>query len=396
MAEGWSRATLGKVAAFINGYPFKPADLGTEGLPVIRIKQLLDEREPVDRSLTAVPDRCLLKDGDLVFSWSGTLAVRVWNRGPALLNQHLFRVVEQPGIQKAWLALALEHALKDLESKTHGTTMRHITKAELLPHPVLVPPMPDQRRIVDVVSATDRVLRALQGELESAERLVAALRFELIEAPEWDRKPLGDLLTKIDGGRSPVTQGRPPAEGERRVLKLSAVRPGRFDHLETKALSDDTPMPQAALVRVGNVLITRSNTPQTVGAVCFVDQVLGETYLSDLTLRLNPEPNVRPAYLAEALNTTGSRSQIMASASGTSGSMRKISRRVMAAYEIPVPPLTEQESVLSIIGEAKDLVRAAEAALTAVRQTRRSLVADLLSGAREIPDSYDELLERAS
>ncbi|MBK9179963.1 MAG: restriction endonuclease subunit S [Acidimicrobiales bacterium] len=396
MGENWSEATLGEVAEYFNGYPFKPADLGTEGLPVIRIKQLLDEREPVDRSVVDVPERCLLGDGDLVFSWSGTLAVRIWNRGPALLNQHLFRVVERAGIDKAWLALALEDALAGLESKTHGTTMRHITKAELLPHPVLVPPMTDQRRIVDVITAIDRVVRALHRELDSAERLVAALRFELIEAPEWDRKPLDDLLTKIDGGRSPVTEGRPPAEGERGVLKLSAVRPGRFDQLETKALRDDTPMPRAALVSVGDVLITRSNTPQTVGAVCFVDRVLRETYLSDLTLRLKPGPEVQPAYLAEALNTTRSRSQIMASASGTSGSMRKISRRVITAYEIPVPPIAEQDRVLNIIGDAKNLVQSAETALRAAEQTRRSLVADLLSGTHKIPDSYDELLERAS
>jgi type I restriction enzyme S subunit len=96
---------------------------------------------------------------------------------------------------------------------------------------------------------------------------VAALRFELIDAPPWGRKPLGDLLLKIDGGRSPVTEGRPPTDGERGVLKLSAVRPGRFEQLEAKALSDDTPMPQSALVSIGDVLITRSNTPQTVGAV---------------------------------------------------------------------------------------------------------------------------------
>jgi type I restriction enzyme S subunit len=396
MSEGWSRATLGEVAEYINGYPFKPADLGTEGLPVIRIKQLLDENEPVDRSLTDVPDRYLLGDGDLIFSWSGTLAVRLWNRGPALLNQHLFRVAERPGIDKGWLALALEHAIADLETKTHGTTMRHITKAELLPHPILVPSISEQRRIVDLVAAADDARRALNDELEAAGRLVAALRFELIDAPPWGRKPLGDLLLKIDGGRSPVTEGRPPTDGERGVLKLSAVRPGRFEQLEAKALSDDTPMPQSALVSIGDVLITRSNTPQTVGAVCFVDRVREDTYLSDLTLRLHPGPDVRPAFLAEALNTARSRSQIMASASGTSGSMRKISRRVITSYEIPVPPLAEQDRVLNILNDAKNLVQAIEAVSMAAEQTRRSLITELLSGTRRIADSYDELLERAS
>jgi type I restriction enzyme S subunit len=86
----------------------------------------------------------------------------------------------------------------------------------------------------------------------------------------------------------------------------------------------------------------------------------------------------------------------MASASGTSGSMRKISRRVITSYEIPVPPLAEQDRVLNILNDAKNLVQAIEAVSMAAEQTRRSLITELLSGTRRIADSYDELLERAS
>ena len=100
MREGWIETSLDEIAEYINGYPFKPADLGDKGVPVIRIKQLLDPNEPVDKTETETPERCLLKNGDIVFSWSGTLAVRIWNRGPAKLNQHLFRVVEKEGVYK--------------------------------------------------------------------------------------------------------------------------------------------------------------------------------------------------------------------------------------------------------------------------------------------------------
>ena len=100
MRKDWVDTTLDGIAEYINGYPFKPSDLGEVGLPVIRIKQLLDPNEPVDRTETDTPDRCLLRDGDIVFSWYGTLAVRIWNRGPAKLNQHLFRVVEKKGVYK--------------------------------------------------------------------------------------------------------------------------------------------------------------------------------------------------------------------------------------------------------------------------------------------------------
>ena len=190
MAGGdeWIGTTLGEVADYQNGYPFKPAELGGDGLPVIRIKQLLDARETPDRASIAVPERHRIADGDLVFSWSGTLAVRIWSRGPAALNQHLFRVSERPGVERRWLALALDHAIAELNEKTHGSTMRHITKANLLPHPVLLPPLPEQVRIVDLVNAAEsEAERAAQAEA-AALSLRSALLGELLsgdrEVPE--------------------------------------------------------------------------------------------------------------------------------------------------------------------------------------------------------------------
>src|SRR5690606_17057129 len=98
--EGWRNAVLGDVAEFLNGYAFKPSDFTDDGLPVVRIKQLLNPSAPVDRFDGDLGERYLLRNGDLVFSWSGTLAVRRWDRGPAWLNQHLFKVIPAPGVDK--------------------------------------------------------------------------------------------------------------------------------------------------------------------------------------------------------------------------------------------------------------------------------------------------------
>jgi len=180
MRDGWSETTLDGIAEYINGYPFKPADLGEVGLPVIRIKQLLDPNEPVDRTETDTPDRCLLRDGDIVFSWSGTLAVRIWNRGPAKLNQHLFRVVEKKGVYKGIIPLILDHAIEELEEKSHGTTMKHITKQTLLPHEVLLPPLPEQKRIVDLINTIDEVITKTALTINQAKDLKSGLLSDLL------------------------------------------------------------------------------------------------------------------------------------------------------------------------------------------------------------------------
>ena len=190
MRDGWIETTLDGIAEYINGYPFKPADLGETGVPVIRIKQLLDPNEPVDRTQTETPERCLLRNGDIVFSWSGTLAVRIWNRGPAKLNQHLFRVVEKKSVYKGIIPLILDHAIDELVEKSHGTTMKHITKQTLLPHKVLLPPLPEQKRIVDLISSVDSYIEVIsnQGEkskesdnlLASVTKLRSALLSDLL------------------------------------------------------------------------------------------------------------------------------------------------------------------------------------------------------------------------
>ena len=173
--EGWIETTLGDIAEYINGYPFKPGDLGDDGTAVIRIKQLLDPLEKVDRTTAAVPERCVLSNGDIVFSWSGTLAVRVWNRGHAYLNQHLFRVVEKTGVSHEWLPLVIDHAIKDLLEKSHGTTMKHITKQTLLPHQVFLPPLDEQQRIVDEISKIDALLQETNSALLATQQLRSAL-----------------------------------------------------------------------------------------------------------------------------------------------------------------------------------------------------------------------------
>ena len=101
--------SLAYLADFVNGHAFTGADLDGEATPVVRIQQLLDRDAEVDRTDLRSP-KVAIDTGDLVFSWSATLATRIWDRGPAYLNQHLFRVDPRPGVDKRWLKSAIDVA----------------------------------------------------------------------------------------------------------------------------------------------------------------------------------------------------------------------------------------------------------------------------------------------
>ena len=176
----WQVTTLGDVADYQNGFPFKPEHLAGSVLPVIRIRQLLDEAEAPDRTDIAVSERHRINDGDIIFSWSATLAVRIWNRGPAVLNQHLFKVLAKPQVEPAWLASALDDAIRDLTGKTHGTTMKHITKRALSAHVISLPPRKEQLRIADLVGSFDKQIASLDSQIDSAQSFRAGVLSELL------------------------------------------------------------------------------------------------------------------------------------------------------------------------------------------------------------------------
>lgn len=84
---------LGDIATYINGYAFKPEQRGSEGLPIIRIQDLTGNAYDLGYYNGDYPKKVELNDGDVLISWSASLGVYLWNRGKALLNQHIFKVV---------------------------------------------------------------------------------------------------------------------------------------------------------------------------------------------------------------------------------------------------------------------------------------------------------------
>ena len=399
MREGWREATLGKVLEVID------RRCGTNGpTQVLSIteKRGIVPQEAVFRKRIATSDLSrykMLEPLDIAYNpyllWAG--AIGQWLGSEAGVTSPVYECFRvRSSAQPRFLGLLLESGILTpyFDSTAIGSIQRRrrTTTSVFLGAPLLLPPLDEQRRIVDLITTVDEAIQGSESEAIAARMLLGALRTELIDHSDAPRLKLSDVLETVDGGRSPVTEGRPPGPGERGVLKLSAVRTGQFDFAESKAVSPAVSLPASALVSLGDVLITRSNTPETVGAVCFVDEVRPQTYLSDLTLRLTPRPDCLPAYLAAALTTPEARRQITSSAKGTSGSMRKISRQTIAELTIPLPDRDHQQSVVSLLDAAAATVKSVHASRAALLRLRSSLLSDLLSGDHEIPASYDEVM----
>jgi len=171
---------LGDIASYINGYAFKPADRGTEGLPIIRIQDLTGNAYDVGFYNGDYPARIEINDGDVLISWSASLGVYVWNKGKALLNQHIFKVAfDKLDVNKQYFVYAVRHKLKEMESKTHGATMKHIVKKDFDNTLVPFPSLESQAEVADILNRLEGIITAREQELSNLDMLIKARFVEM-------------------------------------------------------------------------------------------------------------------------------------------------------------------------------------------------------------------------
>ena len=154
--KGWRVASLDAIADYLNGLALQkfPPESATEYLPVIKIAQLrAGNTSGADKASTKLKPEYIVQDGDVLFSWSGTLEVEVWTGGRGALNQHLFKVTSCE-VPKWFYYFATRQHLSDFRAIAAGkaTTMGHIQRGHLTAAKVAVPP-PDQMTKHDVVIA---------------------------------------------------------------------------------------------------------------------------------------------------------------------------------------------------------------------------------------------------
>jgi len=141
--SGWEIKALDEVAHFLNGLALQkfPPEDGAATLPVIKIAQLKKgDSTGADRCSTAVPSDYVVRDGDVLFSWSGSLAVDIWCGGDGALNQHLFKVTSKT-YGKWFFYQWVNHHLPVFQEIAQGkaTTMGHIQRHHLSEAKALIP-----------------------------------------------------------------------------------------------------------------------------------------------------------------------------------------------------------------------------------------------------------------
>ena len=198
---------LGDIATYINGYAFKPEQRGSEGLPIIRIQDLTGNAYDLGYYNGDYPKKVELNDGDVLISWSASLGVYLWNHGKALLNQHIFKVVfDKVEIDKFYFMYAVEYNLDKMSLKTHGATMKHITKKDFDNVVIPYPDLDYQKEVAYRLTSLKGIIEKYQKQLDLLDELVKARFVEMFGDPvinscQFPVQPMTDICDIIDGDR---------------------------------------------------------------------------------------------------------------------------------------------------------------------------------------------------
>ena len=152
LPDGWKRGSLIDIADYLNGLAmqkYRPA-VDEVGIPVLKIKELRQGCCDVTSEMCSpnIKTNYIIHDGDVIFSWSGSLLVDFWCGGICGLNQHLFKVTSSmydKWFYYAWTKHHLERFIAVAADK--ATTMGHIKRDELSKAEVLIPNKADYNRI---------------------------------------------------------------------------------------------------------------------------------------------------------------------------------------------------------------------------------------------------------
>lgn len=184
LPRGWAWATVNDLARYVNGLAFKPTDWEESGRPIIRIQNLTG-KTAFNHTTRPVPQDVVVRERDILVSWSATLDVFVWRGPEAVLNQHIFKVIPASHVRDhVFLRWALKNAIEELwaSEHSHGTTMKHVNRGPFLAHTVKLPPVPEQGRIADALESYFTRLDDAVATLERVQRNLKRYRASVLKA----------------------------------------------------------------------------------------------------------------------------------------------------------------------------------------------------------------------
>ena len=392
--NGWKKSQVSDICRLQNGHSFKPHQWDAEGLPIIRI-QNLNGSENFNYYSGEVNEKWLVETGQLLFSWAGTRGVSfgpfVWRQKRGVLNQHIYKVYATGEVCQDWLYDALKWITNKIEAQAHGfkATLLHVQKKDIDNQPILVPPLPEQRKIAKILSTWDKAISTTEKLIETSKQQKKALMQQLLTGKkrlinpdtgkafegEWEEVKLSDFcsrLTEKNKGQSTNVVTISAQHGlirQEEFFKKSVasetldnyfiLRKGQFAY--NKSYSNGYPM--GAIKRLNRY----ENAVVTSLYICF------EISDSQATSSCFMEQFFESGLLNHGLTK-------VAAEGGRAHGLLNVKPSDFMGLKLHIPNITEQQKIASVLTAADKETEILQAKLAHLKQEKKALMQQLLTG----------------
>jgi len=450
LPTNWVLATNDDLGEFINGFAFKPADRTEHGTPIIRIQNLTDPLRPFNYTVKEVNQKYVVKRGNILVSWSATLDAFRWDGPRAYVNQHIFKVVPAKQLSSRFVFFALKESINELTNSEHlhGTTMKHVNRKPFLAHPVGLPPLNEQHRIVEKIETLFARINKGEEALREVQKLLKRYRHSILKAAvtgeltrDWREanqhklEPASDLITRILGARRENWQGRgkykeplaPDANelpdlpigwiwttldqlichltsgsrdwkkyyghGDGTFIMAQNVRPARFEESYRLPVNppEDGPDAIRSEARLDDLLITivGANT----GDICRFPLSEGKHYVCQSVALIRPSEARLSRYLELYLSAEEAGRKILDKFIYGAGRPH-LSFEQLRSVPVPLPPLAEAAQITTIIeafeAKMRKLDSEVSAQMVSASTLRQSILKSAFTGQLVPQDPDDE------
>ena len=291
----------------------------------------------------------------------------IWDKGKALLNQHIFKVVfDKIKVDKRYFVFAVQYKLKEMELKTHGATMKHIVKKDFDNTLIPFPSIKDQIEIANIISKASEIISLRQEQLEKLEELIRARFVEMfgdmfLNTMGWQEESLESLADIVSG----ITKGRKIKEKkliEVPYMAVSNVKNGYIDWTTVKTIEATEQEINQYRLLPDDVLMTEGGDPDKLGRGAIIREPLENCIHQNhiFRVRLN-ESIVLPDFFEEYLQHQRAKRYFLGCAKQTTG-IASINMKQLSALPVLIPPLKLQQQFSDFVRElnkSKDSVQKA-------------------------------------
>lgn len=439
LPEGWEWARINDIASFTNGYAFKSSEFQNSGVGIVKIGDI-DSSGFIstagmsyvsEKKINVLPEEMRVNPGDMVIAMSGATTGKLGfnkTKSTFLLNQRVGKIVTY-SVDKEFIYHYLSTRIEENLSISLGSAIPNISTAQINNIIIPIPPSDEQVKIIArvklLISHCDQLEQQSLTSLDAHQQLVETLLGTLTDsqnaeelAENWARisehfdtlftteasvdalkqtilqlAVMGKLLNNTNNadykklrtylsfgpknGLSPVESKK---ETQLKVLKLGATSYGQLNLNETKFVDVDIEKDSHLFLKKGDILIQRGNSANFVGCNVLINEDYKNIIYPDLMMKIRTNDNLLPEYASIWLSSPLVRNFMWDRMTGTSGTMPKISKKIVEEIPIIVPEISIQQKWITTVNLMLDICSEIKYRLHKAKQTQLHL-ADALTNA---------------